>query len=233
MTNLTTQYAHEIDLIVTNHNAAMRDAKSAIQYAIKSGEALLELKEKCERGTFTQIVEEGAQLNMRTAQRYMNAARNQSLLEGDGEDLFDGMTLTALSELHKAEETTNNVADIPKDELRVKRREKREEEIREEQIAEMDEIDLRYLEGVERVKKEAVDALYGLLKWRSFDHTPEELAAALSEKIAGAWRAEGFEDEDRKYELGKFTKFAKLLNKTLPLIDVSPKQEKPALKVIK
>jgi hypothetical protein len=68
------------------HQRAERDAVNAVQHAVKSGEALLKAYDLCEYGQWRGFFEmhfqsaTGQKLSLRTAGKYMQLARNWSLL---------------------------------------------------------------------------------------------------------------------------------------------------------
>jgi hypothetical protein len=60
-----------------HHNLAVNSARSALTHAKEAGLKILELKERCAHGTFTSLIQanNGLDMTMRTAQRYMEVAR--------------------------------------------------------------------------------------------------------------------------------------------------------------
>jgi len=60
-----------------HHNLAISAAKSSLAHARDCGLCILDIKDRSEHGTFAKLIEadNGLDMNMRTAQRYMQAAR--------------------------------------------------------------------------------------------------------------------------------------------------------------
>lgn len=97
---LPANFQSDLDYIQSKHESAQAAVCVAVEDAIFAGEALIGLKEKCEHGEFTRLVEAHTTISMRTAQRYMKAARNQLLLDAiKGDDHFEGVGLMELVEL--------------------------------------------------------------------------------------------------------------------------------------
>lgn len=68
------------DRINREHQAALRDASSAIERARSVGKLLLEAKERCDRGKWESwLTENCADISGRTAQRYMDIARHPEI----------------------------------------------------------------------------------------------------------------------------------------------------------
>lgn len=91
-----------------NHNLATNSARSALVYAKEAGLRLMELKKQCAHGTFAKLIlaDNGLDMTMRTAQRYMEAARNyDDIIEKMGSSRAATITLSeGLASIKRREE---------------------------------------------------------------------------------------------------------------------------------
>jgi hypothetical protein len=104
------------------HDSAQQAAISAVEYAAKCGEKLIEAKAACKHGQFKQWIADNCSVQYRQAARYMKLANGMpQLSKSDLHDTFDSIN-TAIAYLSASEETQNKVqaAEEPVTEKQIK-----------------------------------------------------------------------------------------------------------------
>jgi hypothetical protein len=100
-----------------HHNLAITAAKNTLVHARDSGIVLLELKERCQHGSLTKMIEDndgGLNMSMRTAQRYMQIAREyDSIVEEMGASRAAVVSLSEGLRAIKAKEKNYYPDDAP------------------------------------------------------------------------------------------------------------------------